>query len=119
MCAPFFKIADKFKALGGVALSSNYELYADMSNRVMALLRSAFDEIEIYSIDEAFAHSESENLFEKGLNVRNNILRQTGISVSVGIAPSKTLCKLAGETAKKLPSDKVIEIKNPTDALPL
>ena len=50
MCAPFFKIADKFKALGGVALSSNYELYADMSNRVMALLRSAFDEIEIYSI---------------------------------------------------------------------
>ncbi len=119
MCTPFFKIADKFKAMGGVALSSNYELYADMSNRVMALLRNAFDEIEIYSIDEAFAHSESENLFEKGLSVRNTILRQTGISVSVGIAPSKTLCKIAGETAKKLPSDKVLEIKSAADALPL
>lgn len=54
MCAPYFKIEKMFKAAGGIALSSNYELYADMSKRVMRLIESYFGKIEIYSIDEAF-----------------------------------------------------------------
>lgn len=55
MGAPYFKIERFFTARGGVALSSNYELYADMSARVMSVLRSCFSNLEVYSIDEAFA----------------------------------------------------------------
>ena len=76
MCAPYFKIADTLKAMGGKALSSNYELYADMSNRVMSLLRTYFNTLEVYSIDEAFTHTEDiSDLTAKGLKIRNDILR--------------------------------------------
>ena len=112
MCTPYFKIADTLKAMGGKALSSNYELYADMSNRVMSLLRTYFNTLEIYSIDEAFTHTEDmSDLTARGLKIRNDILQQTGISVSVGIAPSKTLCKVAGEQAKTFATDKVLHLQ--------
>ncbi len=108
MCAPWFKIEQMFKAAGGVALSSNYELYADMSKRVMQLLENYFGKIEIYSIDEAFAQTgDNQDLLHTALTIRNQILTQTGISVSVGVAPSKTLCKVASEQAKKLSFAKV------------
>lgn len=108
MCAPWFKIEQMFKATGGIALSSNYELYADMSKRVMQLLENYFGKIEIYSIDEAFAQTEDkQDLLHTALTIRNQILTQTGISVSVGVAPSKTLCKVASEQAKKLTLAKV------------
>ncbi len=108
MCAPWFKIEQMFKAAGGIALSSNYELYADMSKRVMQLLENYFGKIEIYSIDEAFAQTEDkQDLLHTALTIRNQILTQTGISVSVGVAPSKTLCKVASEQAKKLTLAKV------------
>ena len=108
MCAPWFKIEQMFKAAGGVALSSNYELYADMSKRVMLLLENYFGKIEIYSIDEAFAQTgDNQDLLHAALTIRNQILTQTGISVSVGVAPSKTLCKVASEQAKKLSFAKV------------
>lgn len=108
MCAPWFKIEQMFKAAGGIALSSNYELYADMSKRVMQLLENYFGKIEIYSIDEAFAQNEDkQDLLHTALTIRNQILTQTGISVSVGVAPSKTLCKVASEQAKKLTLAKV------------
>ena len=108
MCAPWFKIEQMFKAAGGIALSSNYELYADMSKRVMQLIENYFGKIEIYSIDEAFAQTgDNQDLLHAALTIRNQILTQTGISVSVGVAPSKTLCKVASEQAKKLSFAKV------------
>lgn len=102
MCIPFFKIEKFFKQNGGVALSSNYELYADISQRMMSLLRSYFTKVEPYSIDEAFVEtSESTGLLQMATNLRQTILQQIGIPVSIGIAKSKTLCKIAADYAKK------------------
>ena len=116
MCAPYFKIEKMFKAAGGIALSSNYELYADMSKRVMHLIENYFKKIEIYSIDEAFAEiDERENLAHITLSLRNAILKQTGISVSVSGASTKTLCKIAGETAKKQTTDKICLLTKQND----
>lgn len=102
MCAPYFKIEKMFKSCNGIALSSNYELYANISDRVMSLIHQEFGNLEIYSIDEAFVKfTDKTNLLENAINFRNRILKEIGISVSIGIAPSKTLCKIAGEYAKK------------------
>lgn len=101
MCAPYFKIEKLLKNADGIALSSNYELYADISRRVMSILHNYFAELEIYSIDEAFAVcSDEADPLQAAAFIREQILRQIGISVSIGIAPTKTLCKLAGEFAK-------------------
>lgn len=84
--------------------SSNYPLYGDMSNRVMTSLMELNSELEIYSIDEAFLkingqdHSDIEYDI---LRMRNNILMWTGIPVSVGLGPTKTLAKIANSIAKK------------------
>lgn len=101
MAAPFFKIEKQFKAAGGIALSSNYELYADISQRIMSLIRDEFQNLEIYSIDEAFVHLPEKGDYCKiAQNFHNKILKYIGVSVSIGVAPTKTLCKLAGEFAK-------------------
>ena len=114
MCAPYFKIEKTFKAAGGIALSSNYELYADISKRVMRLIADCFGKIEIYSIDEAFAEiDDREDLPRLTLQIRNTILKQTGISVSVGAAATKTLCKIAGEIAKKQTVGKICILTEP------
>ena len=114
MCAPYFKIERTFKAAGGIALSSNYELYADISKRVMRLIADCFGKIEIYSIDEAFAEiDDREDLPRLALQIRNTILKQTGISVSVGAAATKTLCKIAGEIAKKQTAGKICILTEP------
>lgn len=116
MCAPYFKIEKMFKAAGGIALSSNYELYADMSKRVMRLIESYFGKIEIYSIDEAFTEvDDRENLQHITLMIRNAVMKQTGISVSVGAAATKTLCKIAGEIAKKQTAGKICILTEPGD----
>lgn len=102
MCTPYFKIADRLRQLGGIALSSNYELYADISGRLMAFLRSRFTEIETYSIDEAFLKVPfRDNFFSLASELRYSILSQIGIPVSIGIAPTKTLCKIASRLAKQ------------------
>lgn len=102
MCTPYFKVEKILKAYNGVALSSNYELYADISQRVMSLLRQQFGPIEIYSIDEAFAEVPfHHNFFTLASNLRQDILQQAGVPVSIGIAKTKTLCKVAGHFAKK------------------
>lgn len=114
MGAPYFKIERFFTARGGVALSSNYELYADMSARVMSVLRSCFSNLEVYSIDEAFARlPDSQNLEQLAAAIRTRILRETGISVSAGIAPTKTLCKIAAHCAKQKTADKTFTLKDP------
>lgn len=102
MCAPYFKIASHLKALNGVALSSNYELYADISGRLMSFLRSAFVEIETYSIDEAFLKIPfRDDFFSLASELRTSVLNQIGIPVSIGMAPTKTLCKIASQLAKQ------------------
>lgn len=104
MGAPWFKFKDLAKQHGIVAYSSNYALYADMSNRVMSILRQFSPDQEIYSIDESFLDLtgfQHRNLLEYGQQMRQRVLQWTGLPVSVGIASTKTLAKLANHCAKK------------------
>jgi DNA polymerase V len=103
MGEPYFQIKNKLRQQGIVAFSSNYALYGDMSERVMTLIESLVPAVEVYSIDEAFADLTGiEGLDELGRQIRSQVLRCTGIPVGVGIAPTKTLAKLANHTAKRL-----------------
>ncbi|MTI88084.1 MAG: Y-family DNA polymerase [Balneolaceae bacterium] len=103
MTAPEFKYRKFFNEQGVIVRSSNYPLYGDMSHRVMEILRQLTHNIEVYSIDEAFAEI-SKNIFsnldEYGLHIKKTIHQWTGLPVSVGIAPSKTLAKVANQVAK-------------------
>ncbi|MBU9845794.1 Y-family DNA polymerase [Rahnella ecdela] len=102
---PFFKMRDLFDKHNIVTFSSNYALYADMSSRVMTVLEEMSPAVEVYSIDEAFMNlqgvSNCQNLEEFGREVRAKVLQWTGLTVGVGIAPTKTLAKLANHAAKK------------------
>lgn len=103
MGAPFFQWEKFCKKNHVQVFSSNYELYGDMSQRVMMLLREFWDNIEIYSIDEAFLFFQDVN--EKEYLQHMQALRQkikmcTGIPISIGIAPTKTLAKIANIIAK-------------------
>ena len=103
MGEPYFQIKEKLRHHGIVAFSSNYALYGDMSERVMTLIESMVPAVEVYSIDEAFADLTGiEGLDALGRQIRSRVLRCTGIPVGVGIAPTKTLAKLANHTAKRL-----------------
>ncbi|TWD49514.1 translesion error-prone DNA polymerase V subunit UmuC [Pseudomonas sp. SJZ131] len=103
MGEPYFQIKHKLRQLGIVAFSSNYALYGDMSERVMSLIESMVPAVEVYSIDEAFADLTGiDGLDALGRQIRSQVLRSTGIPVGVGIAPTKTLAKLANHTAKRL-----------------
>jgi DNA polymerase V len=85
-----------------VMLSANFALYSDMSNRVMQTLSTFSSDMEIYSIDEAFLLlEESETLHDRCMAIRQTVKQWTGIPVSIGVAPTKTLAKLASEIAKK------------------
>ena len=108
MGVPWFQLKDLAKRHGIIALSSNYTLYADISNRVMRLLSQYSPDQEIYSIDESFLDltgmpksSGLDSLAEYAQTIRGTIKRCVGIPVCVGIAPSKTLAKLANHVAKK------------------
>jgi len=119
MGAPEFKYRHEFKIKGVIIRSSNYALYGDMSHRVMETLRYLTHDIEIYSIDEAFA-ALSTNIYpelsEYGFVIRETILKWTGLPVSVGIAPSKTLAKIANHIAKKNPEyNGVMDLNNHPD----
>jgi DNA polymerase V len=103
MGGPWFKLKDLARKHNILALSSNYALYADMSNRVMSVLSEFGAHQEIYSIDECFLDlgGQQGNLTQYGQQIRQRILQWLGLPVSVGIAPSKTLAKLANNLAKK------------------
>lgn len=106
MGAPLFKYRDFFKQHGVVAFSANFELYGDISERIVNLLSSITPHIEVYSVDESFldlTELDIPNYHEWGRQVRDNILKNVGVPVSVGIAPSKTLAKAANDRAKKIP----------------
>jgi len=107
MGVPEFKIRPLIEKHNVAVHSSNYALYGDMSRRVMETLQSCTPNIEVYSIDEAFAELSPrymESLEAYGQFIRKRIFKWTGIPVSVGIAPTKTLAKIANETAKKYES---------------
>jgi DNA polymerase V len=100
---PFFLHKELIKTKKLEALSSNFVLYGDMSNRVMQTINTFDLETEIYSIDEAFLKVDfpTEKLLSFGKEIKNRIQKWTGIPVSIGIAPTKTLAKIANEWAKK------------------
>lgn len=105
MGVPFFELKSVIEKHHVQVFSSNFELYADMSQRVMKILTSYSPTIEFYSIDEAFLewNTVDKNYQQLGAVIRQDILQQTGISVSVGIGQTKTLAKAANELAKKHP----------------
>lgn len=104
---PFFRFKEIIEANDVVCFSCNHRLYGDMSSRVMTTLRSIADEVEVYSIDDAFimldGHADSE-LQDFGRFVVRKIRRDVGIPTSMGIAPTKTLGKLASHFAKRYPA---------------
>jgi DNA polymerase V len=106
MGAPWHLNADRFRKQGVEVRSSNYTLYGDMSARVMKTLSVFSPSQEIYSIDECFLGLEGfENRLEShAREMRRTVYQWTGIPVSVGIAPSKTLAKIANRGAKKNPA---------------
>ncbi|HYO63307.1 MAG TPA: Y-family DNA polymerase [Pyrinomonadaceae bacterium] len=100
---PLFKIRHLVDAHGVQVFSSNYALYADMSSRVMSVLGTFTPEIEHYSIDEAFLRLEAPKagtLAAFGREIQARVYRHTGVPLSVGIAETKTLAKLANHLAK-------------------
>jgi DNA polymerase V len=104
MGAPYFQIRDDLRRHGIQVFSSNYALYGDMSERVMTIIESMVPAVEVYSIDEAFADLSGipGDLTVFGRTIRSAVYKRTGIPVGVGIAPTKTLAKLANHTAKRL-----------------
>jgi DNA polymerase V len=112
MGAPWHLHKEQFARSGVVVRSSNYTLYGDMSARVMRVLADFSPELEIYSIDEAFLGLAGfEHCLEAhARTLRATVLQWTGIPVSVGIAPTKTLAKAANRMAKKDPASGGIAI---------
>ncbi len=107
MGQPWFQCKELAEEHGVLALSSNYALYADMSNRVMSILASYAPRQEVYSIDESFLDlSGVPKLRDLSYEMRERVFRWTGIPVCVGIGPTKTLAKLANHVAKKHPRSK-------------
>ena len=102
---PYFKQKDLFTRCGVVCFSSNYELYADMSNRVMTTLEEMSPRCEIYSIDEAFCDLTGVRncrvLEDFGQELKDAVYRNTRLAVGVGIGQTKTLAKLANHAAKR------------------
>ncbi len=104
MGIPVFKIRDMIKAHGVHVYSSNYALYGDMSQRIVEIFSDFTPGVEIYSIDEAFLDLSGFkrcSLNDYGHSIRSKIQEWTGIPVSVGIAETKTLAKIANRIAKK------------------
>ena len=106
MATPLFQAKDVIEQNNVAVFSSNYQLYGDMSNRVISILKETVPAIEVYSIDEAFLNLEGlplEELQQKGRNLSARIKKDTGIPVSIGIAPTKTLAKIASKLCKQYP----------------
>lgn len=116
MGVPFFEIGPLVKKYKVIVYSSNYPLYGDMSARVMQTLASFATDIEVYSVDEAFLFLSSYDASSFGISsmqdtyhehyarfIKSQVKKQTGIPVSIGIGPTKTLAKAANKLAKKNP----------------
>lgn len=102
MCEPFFELQDRVKKHNIAVFSSNYTLYDDMSKRVMTILSRYTHDLEVYSVDEAFLDftGRHEDLLTLGTEIREDILRSTGLHVGVGISKTKVLSKVANKISK-------------------
>jgi DNA polymerase V len=106
MGAPAYQFQKLFDEKQVHVFSANFALYGDMSSRIMSILSTYTPKMEIYSIDEAFLSFDGFELIDlnkTGLLMRRNVLRSTGVPVSVGFAPTKALAKVANRIAKKFP----------------
>ena len=105
MGIPWFKVRELFLKQNGKVFSSNFTFYGDMSARVMNILEGFVPRVEIYSIDEAFLDldslKENYNLYDFGCHIRSIVRQWTGIPVRIGIAPNKTLSKIAINEIKR------------------
>ena len=104
MGAPFFQQKAIIKKHNVAVFSSNYQLYGDMSQRIMDTLRLHAPDMEVYSIDEAFLRLDPlqpRDLYEYCKTIRAKVLQWTGVPVSIGIGPTKVLAKVANHVAKK------------------
>ena len=119
MGLPAFKLTDLVKEHSIEVFSSNYTLYGDLSARVMTTLTQWTPEVEVYSIDEAFLQCSlvpPGALTAYGQTIRATIQQWTGIPVSIGIAPTKTLAKLANRLAKRSPAAQgVVALTSPSE----
>ncbi len=100
---PFFQVRKQVEEAGCYIFSSNYELYGDLSARVMKLMEPYATEMEVYSIDEAFLRLHCKDYQVHGHAIKDMLWQQVRMPVCVGIAPTKTLAKLANHAAKKIP----------------
>jgi DNA polymerase V len=100
MGVPYYKVRDLITKNGVKVFSSNYTLYADMSHRVMEVLREYLPKVDLYSIDEAFVEFYEHDGTEAGHLIRKEVMQRTGIPVTIGIGSTKTLAKVAAEYAK-------------------
>lgn len=120
MGTPYFQLKEKIRSLGLILLSSNYELYGDLSGRVIATLGELVPKVEQYSIDEAFIYPpEMEyGAYEAfGKMIRKTILKYVGIPCGVGFAPTKTLAKIANHIGKKNPCGVFVMPPDPKSVL--
>lgn len=100
---PYFELKPLIEQFNAVVFSSNYELYGDISNKVMKTLSSFSSDTSIYSIDEAWLDfTGHKNLRETGRNINSQVLAHTGIPTRVGFGTNKTLCKVASVIAKRV-----------------
>ncbi|MBT4887925.1 MAG: Y-family DNA polymerase, partial [Rhodospirillales bacterium] len=115
MGEPFFKMLRRPECKDVAIRSTNFTLYGDLSQRVMNTLARFSPDLEIYSIDECFmdlSHLSIDDLEDFASTIRTTVLKWTGIPVSVGIAPTKTLSKVANHLAKKSPLG-VMDLSDP------
>ena len=116
MGAPFFQWKKFCSENNVIVFSSNYELYGDMSERVMQILQENCPDSEIYSIDEAFLQLENfkhQNLTDYAIELRRKVKTWTGIPVSIGFAHTKTLAKVANHIAKTQVKNGVYNLLDP------
>lgn len=115
MGTPMFEARKMIRKYSIAVFSSNYPLYGDMSNRVMETLKQMVPDVEIYSIDEAFLNLRGtgamyENANALGQRLREKVKKWTGIPISIGIAPTKTLSKIGNRLAKKNPQSEGVYV---------
>lgn len=114
MGVPVFQVKHLIRQHNVHVFSSNFTLYGDLSKRVMSTMRQEVKAMEVYSIDEAFMDFSGEgDLLSKGIALKKKVSQHTGIPISIGIAPTKTLCKVAGLIAKKHTKSGVFVLDKP------
>jgi len=112
MGEPAFKIKGLIEKYKVNVFSTNFALYGDLSDRVMSTLKSEVKKVEIYSIDEAFLDLSELYTKDRALYIREKVKRWTGIPISIGIAPTKSLAKVANHIAKKYIKEGVFILDN-------